>query len=288
MSSPVLPRDPHAAELLRGVRDLLPVSALSVTAHAPVTTSSNEASQLLAEIEAIRVMEGGAGHYMGLMARFEMYGGLAYRPGLSQRGRAAIGNRRARAGPQHEPGARAVRGSRPSWTPRSPTRTDRPGRGATTSATGAGWFPRPFQRPHVLLLQSALDQRLPLRPSARVPDPSPRVPPPNPPRPPRPGPCCCGVAWTPTACRSWSPRSSSTHHPRCPHPAATTASAPGPTPARSCSPSPSTCPKSPTATAPPASPSRSPCSPTGRAVWPASPCRDRAVRPRSTITPTDR
>lgn len=73
--------DPHAAELLRGVRDLLPVSALSVTAHAPVTMSSNKASQLLAEIEAIRVMEGAAGHYMGLMAQFEMYGGLAYRPG---------------------------------------------------------------------------------------------------------------------------------------------------------------------------------------------------------------
>ena len=73
--------DPQGAELLRGVRDLLPVAGLSVTVHAPVTTSSNKAHELLAQIEAMRVMEGGSGHYMGLMAQFEKYGGLAYRPG---------------------------------------------------------------------------------------------------------------------------------------------------------------------------------------------------------------
>lgn len=75
--------DPQGSELLRGVRDLLPVASLSVTAHAPVTTSSNKANEVLAQLEAIRVMEGAAGYYMGLMARFEMYGGLAYRPGRS-------------------------------------------------------------------------------------------------------------------------------------------------------------------------------------------------------------
>ena len=74
---------PESVELLRAVRDLLPVAGLSITAHDPVITSSNRATELLAEVEAIRVMEGGGGHYMGLMAQFEMYGGLAYRPGRS-------------------------------------------------------------------------------------------------------------------------------------------------------------------------------------------------------------
>ena len=75
--------DPESAELLRGVRDLLPVAGLAVAAHDPVITSSNNAAEVLSQVEAIRVMEGGAGHYMGLMARFEMYGGLAHRPGRS-------------------------------------------------------------------------------------------------------------------------------------------------------------------------------------------------------------
>ena len=75
--------DPQGDELLRGVRDLLPVQGLSVTAHEPVTTASNKALELLSEIEMIRVMEGRAGYYMGLMAQFEMYGGVAYRPGHS-------------------------------------------------------------------------------------------------------------------------------------------------------------------------------------------------------------
>ena len=73
--------DPRGDDLLRGVRDLLPVAALSVTAHEPVITSSNKAHELLPQVAAIRVMEGAGGHYMGLMAQFEMYGGLAYRPG---------------------------------------------------------------------------------------------------------------------------------------------------------------------------------------------------------------
>lgn len=75
--------DPESHELLRGIRDLLPVVDLSVTVHEPVTSSSNKAHELLTEIEAIRVLEGGAGYYMGLMAQFEMYGGVAFRPGRS-------------------------------------------------------------------------------------------------------------------------------------------------------------------------------------------------------------
>ena len=39
-----------------------------MTAHEPVLSSSNSTRRLLEETEAIRVMEGGRGHYMGMMA----------------------------------------------------------------------------------------------------------------------------------------------------------------------------------------------------------------------------
>ena len=113
------------------------MAGLSVTAHAPVTTSSNRASEVLAEIEAIRVMEGGVGHYMGLMARFAMYGGLAYRPGRSSVSVPQWGT------VAHELGHNMSLGHAPAetrtrWIPRFPTRTARPVHGATTSGTGAG------------------------------------------------------------------------------------------------------------------------------------------------------
>ena len=73
--------DPTGHELLSDTRSLLPVIDLSVTEHAPVTTSTNNTSHLLRELAAIRTMEGGSGHYMGIMARFEEWGGRAYRPG---------------------------------------------------------------------------------------------------------------------------------------------------------------------------------------------------------------
>ena len=73
--------DPEGHDLLFETRLLLPVTGLSVKDHAPVTTSTNNTSRLLAEIDAIRIMEGGSGHYMGMMDRFEEWGGRARRPG---------------------------------------------------------------------------------------------------------------------------------------------------------------------------------------------------------------
>ncbi|MCY4645539.1 MAG: M66 family metalloprotease [Gammaproteobacteria bacterium] len=63
-----LAADPEGHVLLADARALLPVGALEVTAHEPVLSSSNDARRLLGETEAIRVMEGGGGHYLGTMA----------------------------------------------------------------------------------------------------------------------------------------------------------------------------------------------------------------------------
>ena len=71
------------SDLLWETRTLLPVSDFEVTVHAPVSSSSNNAYDLIAETRAIRVMEGGSGHYMGTMVRPVTGGvvGLASRPG---------------------------------------------------------------------------------------------------------------------------------------------------------------------------------------------------------------
>ena len=63
-----LAANPEDHELLARARALLPVGTLDVTAHEPVLSSSNSTRRLLEETEAIRVMEGGSGHYMGMMA----------------------------------------------------------------------------------------------------------------------------------------------------------------------------------------------------------------------------
>ena len=60
--------DPESDALLADTRALLPVGALEVTAHEPVLSSSNDARRLMEETEAIRVLEGGRGHYLGTMA----------------------------------------------------------------------------------------------------------------------------------------------------------------------------------------------------------------------------
>ena len=46
---------------------MLPVSDLSVTAHAPVRTSNTESRELLQKTEAIRTIEGGTGYYLGMI-----------------------------------------------------------------------------------------------------------------------------------------------------------------------------------------------------------------------------
>ena len=75
--------DPEHHEMLADTRTLLPISALTVTAHEPVLSSSNNIFTLIREVGAIRVMEGGNGHYQGMMPRPVTGGadGLAAQPG---------------------------------------------------------------------------------------------------------------------------------------------------------------------------------------------------------------
>ena len=60
--------DPAGHPMLGPTRTLLPVGGLAVTAHAPVVSSSNEASNLIEQVQAIRAVEGGSGYYMGLLS----------------------------------------------------------------------------------------------------------------------------------------------------------------------------------------------------------------------------
>ena len=73
--------DPLGHDMLFMVRTLLPVADLRVTAHEPVTTSSNNAGDLIAQTRMIRAAEGGTGHYAGLIADMGGIGGLAGTPG---------------------------------------------------------------------------------------------------------------------------------------------------------------------------------------------------------------
>ena len=66
-SAAAMARDPRGHELLWATRTLLPVADLSVTAHPPVTTSSNYAPVILRQTLAIQTIEGGSGYYMGMM-----------------------------------------------------------------------------------------------------------------------------------------------------------------------------------------------------------------------------
>ena len=66
--------DPEGHDLLRATRTLLPVGDLAITAHDPVYISSQEKLSLY-PVSAIQAIEGGRGHYMGLIERGG--GGLA-------------------------------------------------------------------------------------------------------------------------------------------------------------------------------------------------------------------
>ena len=67
-----------------GKLHLLPVGEVHVTAHEPVVSSTNNAIGLLHQTIAIRVMEGGTGHYQGMMS-LPVTGarGVAFAPGRS-------------------------------------------------------------------------------------------------------------------------------------------------------------------------------------------------------------
>ena len=74
--------DPENHKMLGATRTLLPIGNLALTAHEPVLSSSNSAFRIRDQTRAIRAMEGGAGHYMGMMARpVTGAGGVAFLPG---------------------------------------------------------------------------------------------------------------------------------------------------------------------------------------------------------------
>ena len=60
--------DPENHALLWDTRTLLPVNELRVTAHEPVLSSTDNPWRLFHQTEAIRALEGGEGHYMGMLA----------------------------------------------------------------------------------------------------------------------------------------------------------------------------------------------------------------------------
>ncbi|WP_420441702.1 Ig-like domain-containing protein [Candidatus Palauibacter sp.] len=71
--------DPDNHELLGMTRTLLPIEELVLTAHEPVMTSHNHSGDLLRETEAIRVLEGRPGYYLGTMTgEHEGTDGLAF------------------------------------------------------------------------------------------------------------------------------------------------------------------------------------------------------------------
>ena len=70
--------------LLGKTRTLLPVGDMEVLLHDPVVTSNHTAGNLLGETDLIRVVEGGAGHYLGTMTGPVVGNhGLAYQSGRS-------------------------------------------------------------------------------------------------------------------------------------------------------------------------------------------------------------
>ena len=74
--------DPENHEMLGDTRTLLPVGDLEVTAHEPVLSSSNSAFYIRDETKAIRAMEGGTGHFMGMMTGpVTGAAGVAFLPG---------------------------------------------------------------------------------------------------------------------------------------------------------------------------------------------------------------
>ena len=74
-------QDPSGGhELFRDVRTLLPLAELAITAHEPVSMSHSNPTQLLAQIEAMRLMEGGSGYWMGVVER-RPGARISWRPG---------------------------------------------------------------------------------------------------------------------------------------------------------------------------------------------------------------
>ena len=75
--------NPQDHEMFEETRTLLPIARLNVTAHEPVTSSSNDGFVLLRQTRLIKAIEGGTGYYMGMMS--SVRGGLLGVAGLSGR-----------------------------------------------------------------------------------------------------------------------------------------------------------------------------------------------------------
>ena len=60
--------DPEGHRLLWDLHHLLPVGDLTVRAHEPVLTSSNNSHALVDEVWAVRILEGGSGYWMASMS----------------------------------------------------------------------------------------------------------------------------------------------------------------------------------------------------------------------------
>ena len=63
--------DPDGHELLRDVRTLLPIADFVVAAREPVITSTKSPWEMLAQVAAVRLLEGGLGHWMGIFGESE-------------------------------------------------------------------------------------------------------------------------------------------------------------------------------------------------------------------------
>ena len=61
--------DPENHEMFSDTRALLPIGDLAVSGHDPVLSTSNSAFELIRQTGAIRAMEGGTGHWMGMIPR---------------------------------------------------------------------------------------------------------------------------------------------------------------------------------------------------------------------------
>ena len=57
------------------VRTLLPVAEVEVTAREPVVVSTGIAREILGQVRAMRLMEGGSGHWMGVGYEETLVGG---------------------------------------------------------------------------------------------------------------------------------------------------------------------------------------------------------------------
>ena len=75
--------DPEAHPMFKDTRALLPIGDFDVTAHDPVVTSTKDGFQMLRDTKAMRLMEGGPGYWMAMMAPALQWGlfGVAYVPG---------------------------------------------------------------------------------------------------------------------------------------------------------------------------------------------------------------